>query len=150
MTEGGPAVDTSIAVPGSESRPASRRERFRESLRDVAARSSSDDVMRWMLVPASVLVLAGFGFMLFGWIGAARTFRQIEQIPYLISGGLVGLALVFLGGLLLASTFWIAVVKKLQAESEERTRQMVAALEDRLDRRDGRGRIRASRVTSEG
>ena len=139
MTEGGPAVDTSIAIAGTESRGASRRERFRASLSDVASRSTSDDLIRWMLVPASILVIVGFGFIVFGWVGAARTFRQIEQIPYLISGGLVGLALVFLGALLLASTLWIAVVKKLQAESEERTRQLVASLELRLDERDSRG-----------
>lgn len=111
---------------------ATRRARFRESLRGVAARSSSDDLLRWMLVPASVLVIVGFNFMLFGWIGASRTFRQIEQIPYLISGGLVGLALVFLGGLLLASTFWVIVVKKLQAESEARTKDLLDAFESRM------------------
>jgi hypothetical protein len=99
-----------------------------------------------MLVPASILVILGFNFMLFGWIGASGTFRQIEQIPYLISGGLVGLALVFLGGLLLASTFWVMVVKKMQAESEERTRQLVAALEARLNeqqkQQNGRSRVK--------
>jgi hypothetical protein len=130
-------LDTSIvgALPVSEphARTTSRRVRFRESLRGVATRSTSDDLLRWMLIPASILVIVGFNFMLFGWIGASGTFRQIEQIPYLISGGLIGLALVFLGGLLLASTFWIVVVKKLQAESEERTRQLVAALESRLN-----------------
>jgi hypothetical protein len=82
--------------------------------------------------------------MLFGWIGASKTFRQIEQIPYLISGGLVGLALVFLGGLLLASTFWVVVMKKMQLENEERTRQLVDALEARLTapRSNGRARVK--------
>lgn len=116
----------------ASARAETRRARFRESLKGVAGRSTSDDLIRWLLVPASLLVIAGFNFMLFGWMGAARTFRQIEQIPYLISGGLVGLALVFLGGLLLASTFWVIVVKKLQAESEARTRQMLEAFESRM------------------
>ena len=61
-------------------------------------------------------MVLGFAVMLLGWIGAARTAREIEQIPYLISGGLIGLALVMLGGLLLVSTFWVAVLRKLQAE----------------------------------
>jgi hypothetical protein len=139
-------VDVPVVVPVSDTdaatRAASRRARFRESLRDVASRSTSDDLLRWMLVPASILVIVGFNFMLFGWIGASGTFRQIEQIPYLISGGLVGLALVFLGGLLLASTFWVMVVKKMQAESDERTRQLVAALEARLDEQQSGGRSR--------
>jgi hypothetical protein len=150
MSEGDLAVETSIVVPATVAdmaeRAASRRARFRESLRGVASRSTSDDLLRWMLVPASILVILGFNFMLFGWIGASGTFRQIEQIPYLISGGLVGLALVFLGGLLLASTFWVMVVKKMQAESEERTRQLVAALEARLNeqqkQQNGRSRVK--------
>lgn len=141
------AMDVPVVVPvvdpDTEARAASRRARFRDSLRDVASRSTSDDLLRWMLVPASILVIVGFNFMLFGWIGASGTFRQIEQIPYLISGGLVGLALVFLGGLLLASTFWVVVVKKMQAESEERTRQLVAALEARLNEsQNGRQRVK--------
>jgi hypothetical protein len=150
MSEGDPIVETSIVVPvaapDTADRTASRRARFRESLRGVASRSTSDDLLRWMLVPASILVILGFNFMLFGWIGASGTFRQIEQIPYLISGGLVGLALVFLGGLLLASTFWVMVVKKMQAESEERTRQLVDALETRLadqqKQQNGRARVK--------
>lgn len=133
-------VVVAVTDPDTAARAASRRVRFRESLRDVAARSTSDDLMRWMLVPASILVIVGFNFMLFGWIGASGTFRQIEQIPYLISGGLVGLGFVFLGGLLLASTFWVMVMKKMQAESEERTRQLVAALEARLKEQNGRAR----------
>lgn len=147
MTEQDIAMDVPVVVPVSDAdtvaRAASRRARFRDSLRDVAARSTSDELTRWMLVPASILVIVGFNFMLFGWIGASGTFRQIEQIPYLISGGLVGLALVFLGGLLLASTFWVMVMKKMQAESDERTRQLVAALEARLaEPRNGRAQIR--------
>ena len=145
-------MDTSIAavtaVGDAAARSESRRARFRQSLQGVAARSTSDDLLRWMLIPASILLILGFSFMLLGWIGASGTFRQIEQIPYLISGGLVGLALVFLGGLLLASTFWIVVVKKLQAESEERTRQLVSALESRLDAQNGSRPARLRRPVS--
>jgi TRAP-type C4-dicarboxylate transport system permease small subunit len=111
-----------------------RRARFRAALAGLA-RSSSSDLIRWVMVPASVAVIVGFNFMLLGWWGASRTHREIEQIPYLISGGLVGLALVFLGGLMLASIFWVVVMRKLQEESDERTRAHLAALESRLDER---------------
>ena len=73
-----------------------------------------------MLIPGSLLVLLGFIAMGLGWMGAAETAREIEQTPYLISGGLVGLALVVLGGLLLVSTFWVAVLRKLQQEADPR------------------------------
>ena len=104
--------------PSDDQAPPStaRRARFRESMRQLADRSTSDDLVRWMLVPGSIAVILGFVVMLLGWIGAARTAREIEQIPYLISGGLIGLALVMLGGLLLVATFWVAVLRKLQAE----------------------------------
>lgn len=109
-----------------------RRARFRAALSSLS-RSSSSDLVRWVTVPASLAIIVGFNFMLFGWLGASRTFRQIEQIPYLISGGLVGLALVFLGGLMLASVFWVVVMRKMQDESEERTRAQLATIESRLD-----------------
>lgn len=96
-----------------------RRARFRESVRELSERSTSTDLIRWMLVPGSLAVVAGFVLMGFGWYGASHTAREVEQIPYLISGGLVGLGLVVLGGLLLASTFWVAVLRKLQSEARQ-------------------------------
>jgi hypothetical protein len=111
MTEG----ERTVVDPTTNG--ADRRARFRSAIADLSARSSSDDLVRWMLVPGSILVFLGFVVMSLGWVGAARTPREIEQVPYLISGGLIGLALVVLGGLLLVSTFWVAVVRKLQSEA---------------------------------
>jgi len=105
-----------------------RRARFRSAVADISARSSSDDLVRWMLIPGSILVFLGFVVMVLGWVGAARTAREIEQIPYLISGGLVGLALVVLGGLLLVSTFWVAVLRKLQSEASTEAETLKARI----------------------
>jgi hypothetical protein len=98
---------------------ASRRDRFRSSVGRLAERSTASDLVRWLLVPASLAVVGGFALMVLGWYGAAHTSRQIEQIPYLISGGLIGLGLVVVGGLLLSATFLVAVVRKLSAEAAE-------------------------------
>ena len=127
-------VDAPVTAPTE-----ARRARFRAALTGIA-RSSSSDLIRWVMIPASVAVIAGFNFMIFGWIGASRTYRQIEQIPYLISGGLIGLALVFLGGLMLASVFWVVVMRKLQDESEARMRAQLEAMEARLPTRSENGR----------
>ena len=131
-------LDGGVAVE----RTAARRARFRSAVADLSARSSADDLIRWMLVPGSIFVFLGFGALLLGWIGAARTAREIEQIPYLISGGLVGLALVVLGGLLLVSTFWVAVLRKLQVEAEARARSFgaeeVESLRQRLTELEAR------------
>jgi hypothetical protein len=123
-------ADPSPTAAGVDDPPAdpaaSRRARFRASVQGLANRSTADDLVRWMLVPGSIAVVLGFGVMLLGWIGAARTAREIEQIPYLISGGLIGLALVVLGGLLLVSTFWVAVFRKLQSEQGVATAELDA------------------------
>jgi hypothetical protein len=129
-TTNGDAPHEPVAVePGGSA----RRLRFRTAVAELSARSTSDDLVRWMLIPGSILVFLGFVVMLLGWVGAARTAREIEQIPYLISGGVVGLALVLLGGLLLVSTFWVAVLRKLQTEATaselEELRARVAELE---------------------
>ena len=109
-----------------------RRARFREAVTGLASRSQSNDLIRWLLLPGAIGVVLGLNFMIFGWIGAARTAREIEQIPYLISGGLMGLAFVFLGGLMLASAFWMVLLKKLQDEAEERARRHSEELELRM------------------
>jgi hypothetical protein len=121
-----------VADPTEPEAGANRRERFRTAVSRLAERSSSADLIRWMLVPGSLAVLLGFAAMVLGWVGAARTAREIEQIPYLISGGLIGLALVVLGALLLASTFWVAVLRKLQREAELRAEEAVADLSTRV------------------
>ena len=53
---------------------------------------------RWMLVIGGTLVPLGVVLVLLGWWGASHTVLLFEQVPYLISGGLLGLALVFGGG----------------------------------------------------
>jgi hypothetical protein len=111
---------------------ASRRARFRDAVGHLSERSSSADLIRWMLIPGSLCVLLGLGAIGLGWYGAANTAREIEQLPYLISGGVLGLALVVLGGLLLVSTFWVAILRKLQQEATARADEHVAALEDRV------------------
>jgi hypothetical protein len=126
-----------IAIPTdaddtADARTAARRARFREALERVAERTSSDDLIKWALVPGSIALVVGFVLMILGWLGAARTFREIEQIPYLISGGLIGLALVFIGGLLLASTLWVVLLRKLHDEAEERATARLMVLEERV------------------
>ncbi|HJR24503.1 MAG TPA: hypothetical protein VJ804_03455 [Acidimicrobiales bacterium] len=111
---------------------APRRARFRDAISRLADRSTSADLVRWMLVPGSLCVLLGIVAIVLGWYGAANTAREIEQMPYLISGGVLGLALVLLGGLLLVATFWVAILRKLQQEANDRADASVADLEERV------------------
>jgi hypothetical protein len=72
---------------------------------------------------ASVLLPLGLIVILLGWYGASHTPYLFEQVPYLISGGLIGLGLVLTGGLVYFGS-WIA----RSAAQQQRTGEQLAAL----------------------
>src|SRR5438105_3701382 len=45
-----------------------------------------------------ILVAVGAIFLIFGWFGVSGTAVVAKQVPYVVSGGLVGVGLVSLGG----------------------------------------------------
>src|SRR3982751_805565 len=53
---------------------------------------------RTLLTVGSILMPLGLVLVLLAWYGAAHTTRVFEQIPYMISGGLLGIVLVIAGG----------------------------------------------------
>ena len=63
----------------------------------------------WMLVVGGLMVPLGLVLVLLGWYGASRTVLVFEQVPYLISGGLLGLALVFGGGFVYFA-YWLTLL----------------------------------------
>ena len=78
------------------------------------------------LIGALVMPL-GLCLVVMGWWGAAHTPYNFEQVPYLISGGLLGLALCLTGGFLFFGA-WIARV----ALSTQRTADQIARLGQQL------------------
>jgi hypothetical protein len=66
----------------------------------------------------------GIVLILFGWAGAARTPLPFEQTDYLISGGILGLGLTFVGGFLYFG-YWQTVRIN---ESRAQTRQLANSL----------------------
>jgi hypothetical protein len=53
---------------------------------------------RVLFLAGGVLVALGVVAILLGWYGTSRTTRLYQQVPYVVSGGLLGLALVVFGG----------------------------------------------------
>jgi hypothetical protein len=51
----------------------------------------------WQIVAGSLLLPLGIAFILLAWSGAAHGRVDQQQIPYLVSGGLGGLAVVMIG-----------------------------------------------------
>jgi NADH:ubiquinone oxidoreductase subunit 6 (subunit J) len=126
-------VTTDIATDiATEQRVIDRRARFREAVVKLSERAQSAELVRLLLFPGAIAVAAGFGVMILGWYGASHTARSIEQIPYLISGGLIGLGLVMLGALLLSSAVWMTMLQRHQAEQDERVERRLDELEARL------------------
>lgn len=76
------------------------------------------DPDRLQLIAGAVLTFIGLAAILLGWYGAASTGIPFEQTPYLISGGLLGVALVFLGGFVYFAYWVTRLVRESRAQSE--------------------------------
>lgn len=77
-----------------------RIEQFKAELSEVNVRTPADQGERTYLIAGMVLAVVGLVVILVGWWGASGTAIVAEQIPYLISGGVLGLGLVVIGGAL--------------------------------------------------
>jgi hypothetical protein len=58
---------------------------------------------QWDRVGAWVAIGGGLLALLLGWLGVTRTVYPAEQIPYIVSGGLLGIVLVGIG-----TTMWLS------------------------------------------
>jgi hypothetical protein len=93
--------------------------------------SVKHSVDRTLSLVAAVLLPLGLLVIVLGWYGAAHTPYLFEQIPYLISGGLVGLALVTGAGLLYFGA-WVARSAGTQQRVAEETLAVLREIRDGL------------------
>jgi hypothetical protein len=93
-----------------------RHERFLDGVRALRVGSASSVLSeRILLVLGGIIAPLGLVVVVLGWWGASNTPYDFEQVPYLISGGLLGLGLVFLGGFFYFA-HWITQLVKEQRE----------------------------------
>jgi hypothetical protein len=88
-------------------------------------------VDRTLSIVAAVLLPLGLLVILLGWYGAAHTPYLFEQVPYLISGGLLGLGLVTGAGLLYFGG-WVAKSAAAQQRAAEETLTLLRDIRDGL------------------
>lgn len=67
----------------------------------------------------AILLPLGLVVIVLGWYGAANTPYQYDQLSYLVSGGLLGLGLTFVGGFLYFGA-WLARIAADGRESSKR------------------------------
>lgn len=91
--------------------------------RDTAA--TMQRVLLGLTIAGAVLLPLGIAVIVLGWYGAAHTPYTFEQNSYLISGGLLGLGLVLVGGFLYFGA-WIARLAENQRSHNE---QLLAAIQ---------------------
>lgn len=71
---------------------------------------------------AATLMTTGISAIVLGWFGAARSTLVEEQIPYLISGGLLGVALATIGALLVLTRWLTVAIREARRHESARRR----------------------------
>jgi hypothetical protein len=97
-----------------------RQERLATNLQGV--RVGRDNLFsgdRWMLVVGGTMIPLGLIVVILGWLGASDTVLVFEQMPYLLSGGILGLGLIFGGGFLYFAYWLTLLVRENRTGREE-------------------------------
>lgn len=105
--------------------------RLTEQIRAVRAGSRFGGSDVWMLYVGGTLMPLGVLLIILGWLGAAHTPFTFEQTPYLISGGVLGLALVVGGGFVYFGYWQTVRIRESRQQAEELSRT-IARLESLL------------------
>jgi hypothetical protein len=90
----------------------------------LRTRATGGDLDRVLLLVGGLLLPLGILLVVLGWLGASHTVLVFEQIPYLLSGGVLGLALVFAGGFIYFA-YWQTLIVR---ESRDHQRVLVVSL----------------------
>ena len=126
------APETAGLEPGAESvDPMARQERLAGRVARLRTRSGDRNLDRWLLLTGGALMPLGFLLVVLGWAGASHTPLLFEQIPYMISGGLLGVALVFAGGFVYFA-YWLTLLVRESRGARDDLQASLARIENLL------------------
>jgi len=94
---------------------------------------------RTLMILGSILAVIGLGAIFVGWYGASHSPYLFQQVPYLISGGLFGLGLVFLGSIFYFSHWLTELVREGRTQSAALV-DAITRLEDTIRQQSGEER----------
>ena len=125
------AVPPSVPpAPGDQATPVPTRLQRLAAVVDRARRGRGGrNVRKWLETIGMSAMVFGFVCILLGWYGASHSPYLYEEVPYLISGGLLGVALVIGGGVLVRCGWSMR-----QVEEDRRNALAIVRSVDRLER----------------
>jgi hypothetical protein len=118
---------------------AERDGRFLSGLDRITRRGPRAELL---LAAGAVLIPAGIVAIIIGWKGAADTGYVFEQMPFVMSGAALGVALVFVGGFCFFAYWLTVLVAETRRQSQQLAEQTEAilALQETLGGREKRSR----------
>ena len=138
-----------ISSPDGSSDAADASSRVEQFLADVYALqvpSQTERRERRLYEAGLLLLTAGFAIIGLGWWGASGTKYVYQEIPYVISGGVLGVALVTIGAALFARysfarllRFWLARVVADQQIQTDRVVDAITALTEAITAQSATG-----------
>jgi hypothetical protein len=123
-----------------------RDERLQHGADELATKRARRGLLgneRILLILAGGLMSFGVCVILLGWYGAAHSTLTEEQLPYLISGGILGAALALIGAVCLLAHWLTVLIREARAREVVRRQdhaELMAALTRREANRGGRAR----------
>ena len=108
------------------------RRSLAQSMATLRARGSRMTLESMFLTVGALCLPLGIVSIILGWWGAAHTGHLYEQNDYLISGGLLGLGLIFIGGFLYFG-YWLTRQIRATETGTQQTLRALARLEDKTN-----------------
>jgi hypothetical protein len=96
-----------------------RHQRLASAVRGLRTRAGGTDLANVLLTAGGILLPLGIVLILLGWLGVSHTTDVFEQMPYMVSGGLLGLALVVAGGFCYFGYWQTQVVRAVRRDAAD-------------------------------
>ena len=122
---------TAIAQPAGTTTAKNRQRSLTDAISAMRGRVLKLTLEGLFLTVGALCLPIGVVTIILGWYGAAHTGHVYEQNDYLISGGLLGLGIIFIGGFLYFG-YWMTRQIRATETSGQQTLRALERLEGRI------------------